>query len=165
MSARIPGGWRPSIAAGLAQSGPGGIPALLPAPRATLSAYRRLVTVDIGSDGVAPSVTFAGGIALAYCGPSGTAESWALDQVYLATSVGQLDVAQVTVYAGPYMSQANLVQQYAVASNLAGGGSQIGLGGLGIATGWYILAYWTGGTNGATASLRVTGTKTALAGG
>jgi hypothetical protein len=51
-----------------------------------------------------------------------------------------------------------------VAANLAGGGAQFGMGGLALASGWFVMAYWTGGTAGATAVLRVTGQKTALSG-
>lgn len=160
---RIPASWAPSVAAGLAQSGAGGTPAATPIGRTSLSAYTRLVTVDLGNDGVAPAAIFNGdGQAWAVCGPNGLGESWALDQAYLATSVGPLDVALCALYVGPSMTPYQPVQQYAVVSGLAGGGSQFGLGGVGLSSGWYIAAYWTGGTQGAIATLRVTGLKTAL---
>jgi hypothetical protein len=127
--------------------------------------YNNLVTVDIGNDGVAQVATFgSGGTAYAFCGPDGLGASWSLDQCYLSTSVGPLDSAQVIVYLGPYMGPNGAVQQYAVTNSLAGGGSQFGLGGLALEDGWYVQAYWTGGTSGAEAQLRVTGAKTVQAG-
>jgi len=120
--------------------------------------YVHPVTVDLGNDGVAPQVQFtAGGTAQALVGPSGSGDSWSLDQCFLSTSVGQLDAAVCTVYVGPLP-----LAQAAVTASLAGGGSQFGLGGLGLAFGWFVYALWTGGTAGAFANLRVTGQKTVL---
>lgn len=161
----IPKSWIPSVAAGLAQSGAGGQVVAQPIQRAPITAYNKLVTVDLGNDGVAPNSIFnSDGEAWTFCGPNGLGESWALDQAYVATSVGQLDPAQCTLLVGPYMSPYQPVQQYAVVANLAGGGAQFGLGGLGVPTGWFVTASWTGGTQGTIATLRVTGTKTALSG-
>lgn len=97
------------------------------------------------------------GTAIAQVGPSGWGQSWALDQASLSTSVGALDPAQCALFAGPLA-----IPFYQVVSGLAGGGSQFGLGGVGLAQGWFIFAVWTGGTVGAFAYLRVTGIKTAL---
>jgi hypothetical protein len=93
----------------------------------------------------------------AFVGPSAFGESWALDQCFLSTSVGPLDPAQCTVYVGP-----GVAAQYAVTGSLAGGGSQFGLGGLGLAQGWFVWAVWSGGTPQSFAYLRVTGTKSVL---
>lgn len=126
--------------------------------------FDRPVSVDIGSDGVAQVATFgAGGTAYGFCGPAGLEESWSLDQCYLSTSVGQLDGSQVIVYVGPYMGPAGAIQQYSVTGSLSGGSSQFGLGGIGLEDGWYVQAYWTGGTTGALAQLRVTGVKSVMA--
>ena len=120
--------------------------------------YVNPVTVDLGNDGMAPQVVFgAAGGAVAVVGPSGGGDLWSLDQCYLSTSVGQLDAAECTVYAGPLP-----LAQYAVTGSLAGGASQFGLGGVGVPFGWFVYAVWTGGTAGATAYLRVTGSKTVL---
>ena len=120
--------------------------------------YSRPLTVDLGNDGLAPLVTFpASAIVTALAGPSGGGDSWSLDQCFLSTSVGQLDAALCTVYVGPLP-----LPQYAITGSLAGGGSQFGMGGVGLAFGWFVYAVWSGGTTGAFAYLRVTGTKTVL---
>lgn len=157
---KIPVSWLPSLATPAATGQQGSVAArrINATPPA---AYTRTATVDLGNDGVAPTVTFANKQAWTFVGPAGWGESWALDQAYVSTSVGQLDTATCTIYAGPYMPPFQPVQQYAVAPALLGGSNQLGMGGIAIATGWYIAAYWTGGTNGATASLRLSGTKTA----
>lgn len=161
---RIPASWKSSLAAGLAQSGPSTGVAARRINATPVTAYTRLVTVDLGNDGVAPAVIFnSDGQAWAFCGPAGTGESWALSQAYVSTSVGVTDPSECTIYAGPYMQPYQPVQQYAVAPALLGGSNQLGMGGVAIATGWYIAAFWTGGTHGATAQLRLSGTKTALA--
>jgi hypothetical protein len=120
--------------------------------------YVRPVTVDLGNDGMAPQVVFpASGTVTALVGPSGGGDWWALDQCFLSTSVGQLDAAQCTVYVGP-----GAVAQYAVTAALNGGGAQFGMGGVGLAFGWFVWAVWTGGTLGSFAYLRVTGVKMVL---
>lgn len=162
---RLPASWRGAIAARPAQSGAGGpSPAARRITATPVEAFTRLVTVDLGNDGMAPQVLFNGaGQAWTFTGPQGLGESWALDQCYVSTSVGQLDSAEAFVYAGPYMQPYQPVAQYAVAANIAGGGNQFGMGGIAIQTGWFIVSYWTGGTPGAQANLRLTGTKTVLA--
>lgn len=153
---RIPRSWPPP--AGLAGSQRSrGLSArrILPAPD---HLYVNPVTVDLGNDGMAPQVTFpASGTAQAFCGPGSGGDSWALDQCFVSTSVGQLDPAQCIVYVGPLP-----LPQFAVTGSLAGGGSQFGLGGLVVPFGWFAWALWTGGTSGAAGYLRVTGAKTAL---
>jgi hypothetical protein len=158
---RVPRGWPPMARpAGSQPARAGAAARRVPVPRQGL--YVRLVTVDLGNDGVAPTVTFpASGVVTAFCGPNVAGESWALDQCFLSTSVGLLDPAQCTVYVGPFGCAG--VPQYAVTASLGGGGSQFGMGGVGVPFGWFVFAVWTGGTAGAIANLRVTGTKTALA--
>jgi hypothetical protein len=131
---------------------------LLGPPSDPIESFRGLRTVDIGNSGVAPTAVFNGaGVAVAQIGPSGVGASWALDQAGVSTSVGVLDAAQCALYVGP-MALLN----YQVAANLAGGGSQFGLGGVGVTPGAFVIAVWTGGTPGATAQLLVTGQQTVL---
>lgn len=123
-----------------------------------VQAFRNRVDVDLGNDGIAPQVPFSGaGTATAQIGPTGWGVSWALDQAAVSTSIGALDPALCALYAGPLA-----IPFYQVTNSLAGGGSQFGLGGVGLAQGWFVWAVWTGGTAGAFAYLRVTGVKTAL---
>ena len=127
-------------------------------PRPPDHLYDRPVTVDLGNDGMAPTAVFtAAGTATALVGPSGGGDSWSLDQCSVSTSVGLLDSSQCIVFVGPQP-----VPQCQVAPTLAGGGSQFGLGGIGLSYGWFVWAVWTGGTPGATGTLRVTGQKTVL---
>lgn len=115
-------------------------------------------SVDLGPNGNAPFVKFtAAGGATAQVGPQGVGETWSLDQCFVSTSVGQLDAAQAIVYVGPAA-----IPAYAVTGSIIGGGSQFGLGGVGLKPGDFVFAVWTGGTSGATAYLKVTGTRTAL---
>jgi hypothetical protein len=127
-----------------------------PAPLGAFTAQRR--TTDIGPDGIGAPVTFsAAGTATVQVGPSGLGATWTLDQAFLQTSVGQLDPATCVLFAGP-----GAMPDWEVASGLAGGGSQFGLGGVGLVVGEFVIAQWSGGTPGAVARLRVTGTKTVL---
>jgi|HubBroStandDraft_3_1064219.scaffolds.fasta_scaffold107109_3 hypothetical protein len=152
---RIPRSWPPMARMAGSLAATGATVRRIPVPAQGL--YSGLVTVDLGNDGVAPTVIFsAAGTARAFCGPNVSGLSWALDQCFLQTSVGQLDPAQCIVYKGPQP-----VSTMAVTASLAGGGAQFGLGGLGVGFGEFVWALWTGGTPGATANLRVTGTKTA----
>lgn len=157
----VPPGWHFHLPAGSQRARMG-----TAAPRVRVTPPERYVnpvSVDIGNDGVAPLVTFgAAGTASAFCGPSGLGQSWSLDQAYLSTSVGQLDPAQCALYVGPNPGVGVPPQNCLIVAGLAGGSSQFGLGGVGLEDGWVVFAYWTGGTSGAQAFLRVTGTKTVL---
>jgi hypothetical protein len=157
---RVPNSWRLHPQAGSQTSRMGAAARRISVTPPEL--YVNLVSVDIGNDGMAPVATFgAAGAASASCGPSGLGQSWALDQAYLSTSVGVLDAAQCSLYVGPNTGQAP-PQSYLIVAGLSGGGNQFGLGGVGLADGWVVYCTWTGGTPGAQAFLRVTGTKTVL---
>jgi hypothetical protein len=144
------GGWLAAPRTGIFRASP------VPVER-----YLHPVTTDIGPDGVgAPAVFTAGGTASVSVGPAGLGATWSLDQAFVSTSVGPLDPAVCTLLVGPGQAPA---ADWNVATGLAGGGSQFGLGGLGASTGEFVTAQWTGGTPGAVARLRVTGTKTVLA--
>jgi hypothetical protein len=128
----------------------------IPVPDGSL--FSRQVTVDLGNDGIAPQVQFSGaGTAQAFAGPSSGGDLWSLDQCSISTSVGPLDAAQCILYVGPLP-----LAQYQQAPSLSGGGQQFGMGGTSVPFGWFCWAEWTGGTPGAFAFLRLTGTKTVL---
>lgn len=135
-------------------------PVLLNVPAGSLNL--KILTNGAGTAGSQYSAAIAQnpglpGTVQAFVGPSSGGDLWSLDQCFLSTSVGQLDAAQCVVYVG-----ALPVPQAAVTGSLAGGGSQFGLGGVGVPFGWFVFAVWSGGTPGATAYLRVTGAKTVL---
>ena len=155
---RVPRSWVRAGFAGLSGSGPARDPWLRPILRPPDHLFDRQVTVDLGNDGMAPLVTFgAAGTAQALVGPSGGGDLWSLDQCFLGTSVGAFDGSQCTVFAGPLP-----LPQYQITGSLSGGLSQFGMGGVGVPFGWFVYALWTGGTVGATTTLRVTGLKTVL---
>ena len=125
----------------------------------------KILTNGAGTAGSQYSATIAQnngipGTATAQVGPQGLGQSWSLDQCYLSTSAGQFDTAQCVVYVGPLA-----LPQSAVTGSLQGGSSQFGLGGIGLADGWFVWAVWSGGTPGSLCYLRVTGAKTVLAAG
>jgi hypothetical protein len=152
---RLPEGWIMATPAG-SQAARGISARRIPVP--PIGAYVNPVTVDLGNDGMAPNVLFgAAGTAQALVGPSSGGDLWSLDQCYVSTSVGQLDASQCAVFSGPLP-----LAQYGVTASLAGGASQFGMGGIGVPFGWFVYAVWSGGVPGATAYLRVTGTKTVL---
>jgi hypothetical protein len=123
-----------------------------------IGAYTGRETVPVGPNGTATLVTFpASGKITAQVGPQGVGEVWSLDQCSVQTSVGQLDTSQCTIYCGPAA-----VAAYQTAPAFSGGASQLGLGGITLSVGEFVFAVWTGGTSGATAQLRVTGTRSAI---
>ncbi len=91
-------------------------------------------------------------------GPTGVGTSWELDQAGLSTSTGAADSSTVAVYSGP-----QAISSFFVAQSYAGGGSSVGLPGLALVPGEFVWAVWSGGTPGASATLKVTGQKNALA--
>jgi hypothetical protein len=128
-------------------------------PSPPVQAYNQLVTVPIGNDGISfPVAIGAGGTARTQVGPSGVGSSWSPSQANAYSSLGQLaDPSTVSLYVGPAP-----IQQYQVAANLLGGGSQFALGGVTLTPGWYVWAVWAGGTPGTIVYLIVSGDKTAL---
>jgi hypothetical protein len=128
-------------------------------PSPPVQSYIRQVTVPIGNDGIsAPVAIGAAGTAQTQVGPSGVGCSWSPVQANAYSSLGQLaDPSTVALFVGPLP-----VEQYQVAANLLGGGSQFALGGVGLTPGWFVWAVWTGGKTGTTVNLIVTGDKIAL---
>jgi hypothetical protein len=118
-------------------------------------------SIGAGTSGAVYGATLTSSAAAltTFVGPSGLGVSWGLDQCYVSTSVGQLDTSHAIVYVGP-----TITSQNAVTGSVQGGSSQFGLGGLGLSNGWFVWCTWTGGTPGAQAYLRVTGSKTAQTG-
>jgi hypothetical protein len=121
-------------------------------------AFTRQVQAPIGLDGQIMGVIGASGGVTLRVGPAGVGSKWALDQAGISTSTGQADASTCAVYAGP-----QAIESFFVAQSYAGGGSSVGLPGLSLSPGEFVWAVWSGGVNGANATLKVTGVKTALA--
>lgn len=120
-------------------------------------AYTSHVQAPVGLDGQVMGVIGAGGSVTLRAGPAGVGASWALDSAAISTSTGASDSSTCAVYAGP-----QAISSFLVAQSYAGGGDAIGLAGISIVPGEFVWAVWSGGVHLATATLKVTGTKTAL---
>ena len=122
-----------------------------------IQGYTTRSVAPLGLNGLVTGVFADGGVTLRV-GPTGAGTSWSLDQAGISTSVGPTDTSTCAVYVGPMA-----IQSFLAAQSYAGGGDSIGLAGLTIDPGSFIWAVWESGTNGALATLNVTGTVSALA--
>jgi plastocyanin len=121
-------------------------------------AYVNHVSAPIGLDGQVTGTFPSSGVLTLSAGPAGVGASWALDQAGISTSVGPTDSATAQGFAGP-----QAIESFQVGQSYAAGGDTFGLAGITIVPGEFVWVTWTGGTHNATATLKVTGTKTALA--
>jgi hypothetical protein len=112
----------------------------------------------IRSDGTGQSPVGAGGSAVVQVGPQGLGTKWSMQQAVISTTTGPADAATCQLFAGA-VSIANMIggQSY------AGGGDSIGLAGLELQTGEFLIAVWAGGHPGDAATLRVAGIEDYLA--
>jgi hypothetical protein len=111
----------------------------------------------IRSDGTGQSLV-TGGAAVVSVGPQGLGTRWSLQQAAISTTTGAADASTCTLYAGA-VSIANMIggQSY------AGGGDNVGLTGLELQTGEFLIAVWQGAVNGDAATIRLSGTEEFLA--
>lgn len=108
-----------------------------------------------GAQGLA---TFgASGTVTISVGPAGMGTVWYPASAVIATTVGVLDTAQCSIYVGPAGVPTTLQ-----GTLFTGGAGVLSLAIPAMSPGLFIIAVWTGGTSGSTASLNVTGTMTAL---
>ena len=114
--------------------------------------YRTRHRGPIRSDGTGQGVIGAGGTVSVQVGPQGLGTIWELQQASFTTTTGPNDSSLVTLYAGP-ISIANMIggQSY------SGGGDTVGLTGLQIQTGEFLIAVWTAGHPGDAATIRLSG--------
>jgi hypothetical protein len=129
-------------------------PAVIP-----VQLFTQRISVPIGIDGQV-SAPFVTSTITLQAGPQGVGASWALDQAGFGTSIGASDTATAAVYVGPQATQ-----PYQVAQSYAAGGDAVGLAGIVLQPGEFVFVMWSGGTPGATAQLKVSGIKSALAAG
>jgi len=130
--------------------------AVRPAPT-PVEHFRTRHQGPIRSDGTGQSLV-AGGAAVVRVGPQGLGTRWSLQQAAISTTSGAADASTCTLYAGA-VSIANMIggQSY------AGGGDNVGLTGLELQTGEFLIAVWTGAVSGDAATLRLSGTEEFLA--
>ena len=120
-------------------------------PATPIHHYRTRHSGPIRNDGTRQGV-IVGGTVQVQVGPQGLGTVWELQQAAVTTTTGPNDASLVTLYAGP-VSIANMIggQSY------SGGGDTIGLTGLKIQTGEFLIAVWTLGHNGDAATIRLSG--------
>lgn len=157
---RLPPGWNRAAGTwGNSRSGPqprtniGIRPA--PVPVRHMMTQRR---GPIRSDGTGQAFITGSGAATVQVGPQGLGTRWQLQQVVNATTTGPNDASTVTFYVGA-IAVANMIggQSY------AGGGDTVGLAGLELQTGEFLIAVWAGGHTGDAATIRLSGTEFYLA--
>lgn len=114
--------------------------------------YRTRHRGPIRSDGTSQAFIGAGGGAQVQVGPQGLGTIWELQQAVLATTTGANDASTCALYVGA-ISIANMIggQSY------AGGGDTVGLTGLQLQTGEFLIAVWSGGHSGDAATIRLSG--------
>lgn len=123
-------------------------------------AFQLPADVPIGPDGFAQGIIASGTVTLSV-GPSAAGSSWALAQASVATTTGVNDSSTVAFFAQPAIN-ANPLLPFQVGQSPNGGGDQVGLAGIKLVTGERLYAVWSGGHNGDTATLILSGTKTVL---
>jgi hypothetical protein len=109
------------------------------------------------SNAQASGVFGASGTLTLSVGPAGAGTVWYPASAVISTSVGLFDTAQCNIYVGPLNTPVSLQ-----GSAFTGGGAVVSLAIPAMSPGLFVIAVWTGGTSGATASMNVTGTQTVL---
>lgn len=113
---------------------------------------RTLLTGGYGS-----SLVPASGIVTVKVGPQGVGTIWYPQQWAIATTTGANDAATCTIYHGPLAAQTLVIGQ-----SYAGGGDSGGMAVPPMYPGYFVVAVWTGATQGDLASLSVYGQMDAL---
>jgi hypothetical protein len=145
-------------AAGLGGGGPkrGGF-TVHRAPVAPIGLYSQ-VSGQLPISGAQGLATFgASGKVTISLGPTGLGTTWYPASAVISTTVGQFDTSSCSIYVGPAGVPTTLQ-----GTLFTGGGGVLALAIPAMSPGLYIIAVWTGGTAGSTASINVTGTQTAL---
>ena len=107
-----------------------------------------------GAQGLA--VIGASGTATISVGPAGLGTVWYPASAVVSTTTGQLDTSTCNIYVGPAGYPTTLQ------GSVYSGNGVVSLAIPAMSPGLFIVAVWTGGTTGSTASLNVTGTMTAM---
>lgn len=109
-------------------------------------------------NGYGTAIISASGTATVTVGPQGLGTVWYPQNAAIMTTTGANDASTCQLYIGP-LSALQLIN----GTSYAGGGDSVGLGVLAPVTpGYFIVAVWSGGHTGDTASLAVYGAQDAL---
>lgn len=103
------------------------------------------------------AVITSAGAARIQIGPQGWGTLWRVSMASVATTTGPTDASDAVVFVGP---SGAATEQAAV--SLAGGGDSTGLNDALLWPGLYVIAVWSEGTAGATATLVVFGRQRAV---
>jgi hypothetical protein len=117
----------------------------------------RTVSAQIPISGAQGMVVVSGGTATISVGPTGLGTVWYPASAVIATSIGPLDTSVCKIYVGPSQTPVSLQ-----GTLISGGAGTLGLALPSMSPGLYIIAVWSGATNGSTASLNITGYQTVL---
>ena len=128
-----------------------------PASPSVTSFSQILTTLIDPSRSAASGVMPASGKLTLQIGPQGIGTRWYPAQATVSTTLGAVDTSTVSVYAGTLG-----VPNIQAAQSYAGGGDSAGFNSIVICPGQYIIAMWTGGTAGTTATIVVNGTQSSL---
>lgn len=128
---------------------------IVPVP---MQRFSQLVTGVPLTGGQAQATVNGAGNATVAVSPQGQGTTWYPSSAIVSTSLGAADASTVALYIGS-ISVGNLQggQSY------AGGGDTIGISQASMQPGDRLIAVWSGGTPGSTASLNVIGLQDALA--
>lgn len=135
-------------------------PLMTPGPRIPVTPqerYTRAVRAPIGNSGIQYGTINATGKLTLKAGPAGVGNTWYPSMAVISTSTGADDTATCQVYIGN-----SGVATLPGGTSYAGGGDSVGLPGVGIGPGEFVIAEWAGATAGDTATLRVIGDQDAL---
>jgi hypothetical protein len=113
--------------------------------------------------GYAAKTVPASGIVTIYCGPMGLGTIWYPQAVAISTTTGANDASTCALYLSPLENGPTLAPSTQIGGqSYAGGGDTIGLAVPPLWPGLFIVAQWTGATQGDLASLQVYGQQSAL---
>jgi hypothetical protein len=126
------------------------------APHRTFTAAAE---VPLGPYGFAQGTITAGGTLTLAVGPQAAGTAWELAQAAISTATGAADTSTCAIYAQPYGPAS---AQWLVGQSYAGGGDQVGLAGVRVVRGEYVVAVWSGAHPGDVATLILSGTMRAL---
>ena len=113
--------------------------------------------------GYAAKVVPASGTVTIYVGPMGVGTVWYPQAAAISTTTGANDASTCALYLSPLTDANALVPSTQIGGqSYAGGGDTIGLAVPPMWPGYFIIAVWTGATQGALAALAVYGTQRVL---